>query len=125
MSEPVDEAGPPVRGGTLEIVGQSDVDHLTTTGTFTVYTIWELEPLARQLFAYPPSPDDAIKMQPVPDLARESPSRENGGVSADGLTYTIRLRSGVRWNSTPPRDVTAPDVVRAFKMLCNPVVPAG
>jgi len=125
VSVPVDDAGPPVRGGTLEIVGQSDVDHLTTTGTFTVYTIWELEPLARQLFAYPPSPDDSIKMRPVPDLARESPSRENGGVSADGLTYTIRLRSGVRWNSTPPRDVTAPDVVRAFKMLCNPVVPAG
>jgi len=124
-SVPVDESGPPVRGGTLEIVGQSDVDHLTTTGSFTVYSIWEMQAFARQLFAYPSSPDDRIKTQPAPDLAREVPSRANGGVSADGLTYTIRLRSGVRWNTSPPRDVTAPDVVRAFKMLCNPVLPAG
>jgi ABC-type transport system substrate-binding protein len=115
----------PVRGGTLEIVGQSDVDHLTTTGAFTVYAIWEMQPLARQLFAYPPSDDVAIKMQPMPDLAREVPTRDNGGVSADGLSYTIRIRRGVRWNSAPPRDVVAGDVVLAFKMLCNPVVPAG
>jgi len=120
-----DAPGTPVRGGTLEIVGQSDVDHLTTTGAYTVAAIWEMQTLARQLFAYPPSPDDAIKTRPAPDLAREVPTLENGGISADGLTYTIRLRRGVHWNSAPPREVTAGDVVRGFKMLCNPVVPAG
>src|SRR6185436_10987244 len=44
-------------------------------------------------------------------------------VSPDGRTYTIRLRPGIRWNTTPPRTVTAPDFVRGFKMLCNPVSP--
>ena len=52
---------PTARGGTLEIVGQSDVDPLTATGAYTVCTIREMQPLARPLFACPPSPDDAIK----------------------------------------------------------------
>ncbi|MEX2376249.1 MAG: hypothetical protein WD942_11815, partial [Dehalococcoidia bacterium] len=34
----------------------------------------------------------------VPDLASEVPTVENGGISADGLTYTFRLREGLRWS---------------------------
>jgi len=35
----------------------------------------------------------------VPRLAREVPTRENGGISADGLTITYHLRLGTlaRW----------------------------
>ena len=32
----IDESGPPVRGGTLELVGSSDVDHLATTSAYVV-----------------------------------------------------------------------------------------
>src|ERR1019366_7711191 len=33
----------------------------------------------------------------VPRLAREVPTRANGGISADGLTITYHLRPGVLW----------------------------
>ena len=59
------------------------------------------------------------------DLALEVPTPENGGISADGLSYTFHLRRGVLWDSHPPREVTAHDVVRAFKLFCNPVSPVG
>ena len=64
-------------------------------------------------------------MRPVADLALEAPTDENGGISADGLSYTFRLRRGVLWDIQPPREVTAHDVVRAFKLFCNPVSPVG
>jgi peptide/nickel transport system substrate-binding protein len=35
------------------------------------------------------------KLEFVPDLATEVPTKANGGVSADGLTYTFKLRPGV------------------------------
>ena len=121
----IDESGPPLRGGTLELVGSSDVDHLATTSAYVVSTIWLIQTFARQLLAYAPGHDDSVKTRPVADLAIEVPTRENGGVSADGLSYTFHLRRGVLWDSHPAREVTAHDVVRAFKLFCNPVSPVG
>ena len=45
----IDESGPPLRGGTLELVGSSDVDHLATTSAYVVSTIWLIQTFARQL----------------------------------------------------------------------------
>lgn len=33
------------------------------------------------------------------ELAAEIPTKENGGVSADGLTYTIKLKDGLTWSN--------------------------
>ena len=63
----------------------------------------------------------ATRTTPMPDLAVEIPTQENGGISADGLTYTIALRPGVMWNVDEPRPVVAGDVVRGIKRMCNPV----
>jgi ABC-type transport system substrate-binding protein len=115
----------PRRGGTLEIVALSDLDHYATSSAYLADANWLHQLTSRQVLGYTPSPDNAVKLRPVGDLAREAPSLENGGISADGLTYTIHLRSGVRWNSSPPRALVAGDVVRGFEMLCNPVLPAG
>jgi len=54
----------------------------------------------------------------VPDLAREVPSLENGGISADGLTWTVRLRQGVRWHDGTP--FTAEDVKFTLDLLNDP-----
>src|SRR3979490_3187714 len=35
--------------------------------------------------------DDKLKL--IPDLATEVPTQSNGGISADGLTYTVKLNS--------------------------------
>src|SRR4051812_1069717 len=122
---PIDESSPPVRGGTLELVGSSHVDHLATTSAYVISTLSLVQTFARQLLAYTPGPDTAEKMRPVADLALEVPTPQNGGISADGLSYISRLRRGVLWDSHPPREVTAQDVVRAFKLFCNPVSPVG
>ena len=45
----------------------------------------------------------------VPVLAAEVPSRENGGLSADGKSVTWKLKQGVKWHDGKP--FTADDVV--------------
>ncbi|MBX6742956.1 MAG: peptide ABC transporter substrate-binding protein [Acetobacteraceae bacterium] len=54
----------------------------------------------------------------VPDLAREIPSQENGGISADGLTWKIRLRQGVTWHDGTP--FTAEDVKYTLELINAP-----
>ena len=38
----------------------------------------------------------------------------------EGARLTVTLRSGVMWNTSPPRAVTVADVVRGIKRACNP-----
>lgn len=56
--------------------------------------------------------------RPYPELATEIPTRENGGVSANGLTITYHLRKGVRWSDGAP--FTADDVVFSTNAVNNP-----
>jgi peptide/nickel transport system substrate-binding protein len=53
--------------------------------------------------------------QPVPELAAEIPSTENGGLSEDGQTITIKLRDDVTWSDGEP--VTANDFVFTYEMI--------
>jgi len=56
----------------------------------------------------------------VPSLAVEVPTVENGGISRDGLTYTFKIRQGVKFQNG--NDLTAEDVAYAFKrnMITDP-----
>lgn len=56
----------------------------------------------------------------VPVLATEVPSKENGGISADGLTYTWKIRKDAKWHDGQP--VTAKDVVFTHETIVNPKV---
>lgn len=49
----------------------------------------------------------------IPQLASEVPSRENGGISPDGLTYRFRLRPGVTFHDGSP--LTVEDVAYSFQ----------
>ena len=51
-------------------------------------------------------------------LAREVPTTQNGGISADGLTYTFRLRDGLKWSDGTPMKTQA--FVDAAKRLFEP-----
>lgn len=53
-----------------------------------------------------------------PVLATEVPSLENGGISEDGLTWTIKLRDDVTWHDGEP--FTAEDVEFTFDLIMNP-----
>ncbi|MQY08646.1 ABC transporter substrate-binding protein [Actinomadura macrotermitis] len=113
------------KDGTLKLVGSADVDHLDTASGYSTFSSLLTRQYARTLFNFKASNtfEEAIKVQP--DLAAEIPATGNGGISADGKTYTIKLRQGAQWNTQPPRPVVAGDLVRGLKRLCNPASPSG
>src|SRR5690606_11932683 len=54
-------------------------------------------------------------LNPVPRLAAEIPSLENGGLSEDGTVVTIRLRDDLVWSDGAP--LTAADFVFTHAMF--------
>jgi peptide/nickel transport system substrate-binding protein len=105
--------GAPQRGGTLNMIGISDVDYMDyDVGYYTTdYQVSRLT--VRQLYSWPATPGHNTVA--APDLATALPV-----VSDNGLKQAVTLRSGVMWNTNPARAVTAADVVRGIKRACNP-----
>jgi peptide/nickel transport system substrate-binding protein len=108
------------KGGTLILLGNGDVDHLDTASAYYSVSYLAIRGYARQLLSYPTDSDIAKQTQVVPDIATQVPTIANGGISSDGLIYTLKIKPGVKWDTTPARQVTAQDVVLGFKRLCNP-----
>ncbi len=54
----------------------------------------------------------------TPALAVEVPTVDNGGISADGLHFRIKLRDNVKWHDGQP--FTAKDVKFTFELLVDP-----
>jgi peptide/nickel transport system substrate-binding protein len=115
--------GNAVRGGTLNMLGTGDVDYMDPNISYYTVGYLNLRMWARQLLSYPAVPGQTTTV--MPDLATDIPTTANGGISADGLTYKLTIRNGVMWNTTPPRQVDANDVVRGLDRTCNPSQPFG
>ena len=113
--------GEPQQGGTLIVAGNPDVLWMDPTAAYSAADYQFQRMTLRGLFDYPNSGTLEERATPLPDLAVEVPTVENGGISEDGLTYTITLRDDVVWNVDEPRPVVAEDVVRGVKRMCNPV----
>src|SRR5438874_2043115 len=58
----------------------------------------------------------------VPVLAAEIPDIENGGITADGLSVTWKLKKGVEWHDGEP--FTADDVVFNWEYASDPATAA-
>ncbi|GID15765.1 peptide ABC transporter substrate-binding protein [Actinocatenispora rupis] len=116
----VNASGSPTKGGTLKLIGNADVDHLDTAAAYYTTTSTLMRSFTRQLFAYPASTNTTTANTPAADVATQVPTKSNGGISSDGKTYTIHIRQGVKWDTSPARQVTASDFVLGFKRLCNP-----
>ncbi|WP_410790222.1 ABC transporter substrate-binding protein [Kribbella sp. C-35] len=117
-------AGTPVSGGTLNMLGAGDVDYMDPNISYYSVGYLNLRMWSRQLFTYPAEPGGK-NTTPVADLATEIPTAANGGISADGKTYTIKIRPNAKWSTSPARQVTAADLVRGVKRTANPVQPFG
>jgi peptide/nickel transport system substrate-binding protein len=121
--ENINNTGTPIKGGTLHMLGLSDVDYLDPNITYysTGYEAARL--YSRQLVTFPAVAGKATT--DVPDLATEMPTVDNGGISKDGLTYTFTIKTGVKWNTPQARQVTAADFIRGMKRVCNPAQSFG
>ena len=111
-------SGSPKSGGTLNMLGVGDVDYMDPNISY--YTIGYLgeRMWIRGLYAYPATPGQTTS--PAPDLATAPPVISNGG-----KTYTITIRNGAMWDTSPARQVTAADALRGIERSCNPVQPFG
>jgi peptide/nickel transport system substrate-binding protein len=110
---------PPKTGGTLNVLGTSDVDNALdpNIGYYTLdYVAYQL--YERNLYTYPSVHGQTFSL--VPDLATAQPS-----VSSDHLKYTVTIRKGAMWDTNPPRQVTGADEIRGIKRSCNPTYPFG
>lgn len=82
--------------------------YLSQTGWEALITLMIYESLAA------PGPDGRF----YPVLAQELPTTENGGVSADGLTVTWKLRKDILWSDGQP--FTAEDVKFTWEAVSKP-----
>jgi peptide/nickel transport system substrate-binding protein len=110
-------AGTPKTGGTLTMLGVGDVDNALDVN-YSYYTVdyQAMRMYERNLYIVPAVHGQTFNL--VPDLATAAPA-----VSSDGLHVTVTLRKGAMWDTNPPRQVNAADVVRGVKRSCNPTAP--
>jgi peptide/nickel transport system substrate-binding protein len=90
------------KGGTLKLWSAQDADSWDPARAYYAF-VWDLNRLyTRKLVDYAPAPGKpGLKLQP--DLASAEPE-----ISADKLTYTFKLRSGLKWDDGAP--ITSKDV---------------
>ena len=114
----------PVMGGTLTVAYQGEPTELDPAIAWEV-TSWGIERLTYEgLLSYVPEAGEAGS-QLAPELATELPSAANGGVTADGKTYTFHIRQGVKFAPPVDREVTAKDFKYSFeRMMIEPLAPA-
>ena len=75
-----------------------------------------LRSLFRGLLSY----DEKLNLAPM--AAKEVPTERNGGISKDGLVYTLKLRDGLKWSDGEP--LTASAFEYATKRLLDPTTRA-
>ncbi len=123
-ASPAASSGTPVKGGTLTVTYQGEPTELDPAIAWEL-TSWGIERLTYQTFLTYASAPGEPGTQLVPDLATEVPSAENGGISADGKTYTFHLKKGVKFAPPVNREVTAADFKYSFeRMMVEPLAPA-
>ena len=108
-------------GGTLKLAGPEEIGNLDPATAYGPGDLHMQRAINRGLFGYPSTADATAAITVAPDIATEVPTTTNGGISADGLKYTIKLKPGVKWHTAGgDRPVVAGDVVIGVKRICNP-----
>ncbi len=115
----------PHRGGTLTMLGQSDIFNLDTVSAYYTVSSMLERMFTRQLFSYG---DPTGSATAAAGRARRRHHDPHHGQRRHHRRRQDRHAAhppGVKWDTTPARQVTAADFVREFKMLCNPASPVG
>ena len=102
---------PAAEGSTLRIGWTADPDNLSpfigveTAASEVLYLTYD------RLFGF------GLQGKPIPQLAAELPTKENGGISADGLTWTVHIRPDVKWQDGQP--LTAADIAFSYNLIID------
>ena len=106
------------KGGTLNLWSPQDVDSFDPAISYYAWTINMNRLYSRTLMTYTPKPGtDGLALSP--DLAQAAPE-----VSADGKTYTFKLKSGLKFDDGSP--ITSKDVKYGIeRVFAQDVVPGG
>jgi peptide/nickel transport system substrate-binding protein len=99
-------------GGTLTALDEGDFEHLDPGQAY--YSVDYGVVYATQRPLYSPKPNS---LEPVPDLASGPPV-----ISPDGMTVSVKIRTGVRFSPPVNREVTSADVAYAIERGTNPNV---
>lgn len=105
----------PHDGGTLVIGIQQEPERLSDILNSTAATHLVCNLVFSKFVKY----DDHLNL--VPDVIEDVPTRENGGISSDQLTYTYRLRPDVFWHDG--ERLTSADVAFTVGLIKDPDVP--
>jgi peptide/nickel transport system substrate-binding protein len=107
-------ASAPKQGGTVVLASYQEAASLNwiLIGSPSGLGFMQMYPM------FEPSLRVSEKLEPEPGLLREVPTTQNGGISADGLTYTLRMRPGLKWSDGQP--CTARDWVFTWKWITDP-----
>jgi peptide/nickel transport system substrate-binding protein len=98
---------PAVQGGQLVHVMTTDISTVNTVLSSDTYSTWVSG------FVY----DGLIGTDFTTGLPAPNGLAESWSISEDGLTYTIKLREGIKWHDGEP--LTADDVVFTFDMALD------
>ncbi len=119
----INAAGTPKSGGTLHLLGVGDVDYMDPNISYYSGGYLGLRMWSRQLVTFPAEVGKTTTI--VPDIATQVPTSSNGGITDGGKTVKLTIKNGVKWSTSPARQVTAADEVRGVKRTCNPAQPFG
>jgi ABC-type transport system substrate-binding protein len=112
-------AGTPQRGGTFTIAYMSEPSSLDPAVAWNAID-WNVEhDIFESFFRYVGKPG-AAGTQLEPCLATEVPTTQNGGISADGKTYTIHLKKGIHFQEPVSREVTMSDFKYTIERVLSP-----
>ncbi len=102
----------PTKGGTLKMAMNDNIDCWNGLSYYGIsWSVFYF--MARGLYGYPDTVVAPATNEMQPDLAADMPT-----VSADGLTYTVKLRSGLTFPDGSP--VTAKDVKATYEYILDP-----
>jgi peptide/nickel transport system substrate-binding protein len=101
---------------TLIMAANSDIDSLDPAKAYDNVSWSMISVMYDRLVDF----DGANLGKFVPELATAVPTVANGGISKDGLTYTFKIKTGVKFSNGYP--LTAEDVAYSFKrnMVTDP-----
>ncbi len=111
--------GTPVKGGTLHIYNQNDVDYLDTALGYYTVTLALQRAYARTLYSWDIDKTGEAHSIPVPDLADGEAK-----ISGNNTVFAFKVRKGVRWAPPATGEVTPDDFVYAVERMFDKTNPS-